>query len=191
MALAFRHALPLDNNLIKYLTAMTSSWSRKKLIVCKSENGLAFWNGLFIGIPDFRYSHYSFVVDYPLDQQFSFYSAVTFHESMHARFGSHKADKRLLMNNPKISPAFKNLSLFVANLIEDGRIERLGLVKRDGSVIHHQLYRFNVLISESNWNLYSLKKFTNEFDEFLNHLINQLYDLVLLGKDLLNSFANI
>lgn len=190
MTLTIRHALALDNSLIEYLSAMTCSWSRKKLPIFLSDNGLAFWNGFFIGIPDFRYSHYSFVIDYPLDQQFSFYSALTFHESMHAKFGSHKADKKLLLNNPLIPMPFKNFSFFIANLIEDGRIERLGLVKREGSVIHHQLFRFNLLTAESNWKLFSAKKFDNDFDKFLNHLLNQLYDLVLLGNDFINEFIN-
>ena len=183
MALVIKHALPLDNNLISYLTAMTSSWSRKKLPIHKSHNGLAFWNGFFISIPDFRYSNYQFVVEYPLENQFSFYTAIAFHETMHAKFGSHRADKRLLINHSSIPQNFKNFSLFINNLFEDGRVERLGLLKREGSVIHHQLYRFNILISESNWKEFLLKTFPNEFDRFLNHLVNQLFDLVLLGRD--------
>ena len=190
MALVIKHALPLDNNLINYLTAMTSSWSRRKLPIRKSQNGLAFWNGYFISIPDFRYSKYHFVIEYPLDNQFSFYSALTFHEAMHAKFGSHKADKHILINNSFIPPNFRNFSIFIANLFEDGRIERLGLIKREGSVIHHQMYRFNILISGSNWKEFGTKTFFNQFDWFLNHLVNQLFDLVLLGRDFINSFAS-
>ena len=190
MALSIRHALPLDSNLITYLTAMTSSWARKKIPIQISENGLAYWNGFYIAIPDFRYSTYTFAMDHPLEQQFSFYSALAFHESMHAKFGSHTADKKKLLDHPIIPTNLKNLSLFINNVIEDGRIERLGLIKRERSVIHHQLYRFNILLSESNWANFGKIEFSNDFDKFFNHLINQLFDLTLLGKDLLKDYSN-
>lgn len=190
MSQTIRHALPLDSNLISYLTAMTSSWARKKIPIHISDNGLAYWNGRNIAIPDFRYSAYNFAIDYPLEQQFSFYSALTFHESMHAKFGSHTAEKRKLLNHPIIPPNLKNLSLFILNVIEDGRIERLGLIKREKSVIHHQLYRFNFLLSESNWINFRSIEFINDFDKFFNHLINQLFDLTLLGKDFLKNYFN-
>ena len=169
---------------------MTSSWARKKIPIQTSENGLAYWNGHYIAIPDFRYSTYNFAMDHPLEQQFSFYSALAFHESMHAKFGSHTADKKKLLNHPIIPSNLKKLSLFIHNVIEDGRIERLGLIKREKSVIHHQLYRFNVLLSESNWVNYGKIEFTNDFDKFFNHLINQLFDFTLLGKDFLKIYIN-
>lgn len=169
---------------------MTVSWTRKKLPIERSGNGLAFWNGLFIGLPDLRNSNYIFVLDHSLEQQFSFYSALTFHESMHAKFYSHLADKKLLSNHPAIPTSLLNFAFFIHNLIEDGRIERLGLIKRNGSVIHHQLYSFNLLISESNWKNYANLQFKNGLDKFLNHVINQLFDLILLGRKFLTNFLN-
>ncbi len=190
MSLSIRHALGLDDNLLSYLTDMTVSWTRKKLPIQRSTNGLAFWNGVFIGIPDLRNSSYSFVLDHSIEKQFSFYSALTFHESMHAKFLSHFANKQLLSNNPAIPSSLLNFSFFIHNIIEDGRIERLGLIKRVGSVIHNQLYSFNVLTSEFNWKRYHELEFVNSFDEFINHIINQLFDLILLGRQFLTNFLN-
>lgn len=190
MELEIRHALPLDKNLLTYLTSMTVSWTRKKLSITKSDNGLAYWNGFHISLPDLRNSNYSFAVDYSLEKQFSFYSALTFHESMHAKFYSHRANINLLSNNQYIPSNMIPFAKFLNNVFEDGRVERLGLIKRSGSVIHHQLYSFNILISESNWKNYEKLYFKSPLDEFLNHIINQLFDLILLGRKFVSDFLN-
>ncbi|MHA2365345.1 MAG: hypothetical protein ACXAC7_15410 [Candidatus Hodarchaeales archaeon] len=181
----FKPGLAFSKRLRSHLEAMTVSWTRQKLHVQKSGSNLAYWDGESINIPDLRYSCYTFLLDDPISYQYGYYSALTFHEACHANYLSHKSNTKQLIEN--IPGEYHNLLFFLYNLIEDGRIERLGLYKRIGSTIFYQLMRLNSRANENNW-FHSKQK--NGIEKPLNHFLSQLFALIKLGESHLHSFLD-
>lgn len=187
----YKPGLELSNQLLNYLRAMTGSWIRKKLNIIISKNNMAYWDGQIIYIPDIRLSdNFKFLTSYSLDYQFSFYSALTFHEALHSYCNSHIADTNALYSNKDDIPEiYHPLISFIYNLLEDGRIERIGLYKRSGTLIFKQLFLLNSIVNGHNWKIYFQGTENSSLDnEFIGHFLNQLFILNKLGLDYLEDF---
>lgn len=181
----YKPGLELSPSLLTYLSRLTTSWVRQQVIVTKSPNGEAFWNGQKIFIPDLRFSEtFSYLLDFPINFQFSFYSALTFHEAMHAKCASHEADTYDLEGLPEQRGS---LGFFIYNLLEDGKIERIGLLKRKGSLIYSQLYRLNSYSNDHNWVIFDKFNFSTENECFIAHFLNQLFTIIKLGTNFLRT----
>lgn len=182
----FKPSLGLSERLRKHLEGMTGSWVRKRLPVKVSEQKAAYWDGSTIHIPDLRDSSYTFLLGSPTNLQFSYYCGLTFHEACHYLCRSHKADLDKALQD--IPPTWHNLVQFLYNILEDGRVERFGLYRREGSSIYHSLFRLNFVTNSYNFQSWKDLHHEDGFTNDLNHFMAQLFALSKLGSSFVHPF---